>query len=76
MPHLVTLLVIRLVICGCLVYSFFNHTLSKAEKYFVGGLAILYNPIFKVHLGSKELWIIAIITVVFIWHIHHKNKRF
>ena len=58
----------RLVECGSAI--FFSHRLHRKREtvfaWLFGGLAILYNPIFPIHLYDKELWMaVNALTAVF-----------
>ena len=51
----------RLVVCGCAIYyavQFCGHSHATLVWIF-GFLAVLYNPIIPIHLGTKGLWIIV-----------------
>jgi len=43
----------------------------------IGGLAVLYNPLFLVHLGSKAIWLVANIgTLIFMyWAAGHCTNQ-
>jgi hypothetical protein len=42
--------------------------LSSGHRVALGGLAMLYNPVLPVHLGSKALWsLMNLGTVVYLW---------
>ena len=51
---------LRLLFFGCLLfmgYAVYEKVQVFSPPIFIiGGLALLYNPIFLVHLGSKGLW--------------------
>lgn len=59
----------------CIILSWLSWKTFNIEKYrtwlFVSiPLALLYNPIIPIHLGSKSLWIaINLFTVIAIWLI-------
>ena len=56
----------RLVVCGCAIYyaAQFSGQSHATLVWIFGFLAVLYNPIIPIHLGTKGLWIIVnVITV-------------
>ena len=59
----------RWVVCGSAI--FFSHRLHRNHDtvfaWLFAGLAILYNPIFPIHLYDKEIWIVvnALTAIVF-----------
>lgn len=49
---------------------------AGGDKWVLGGLAVLYNPIVSVHLGDKELWsILNIATVIYFWVVRMRWRR-
>ena len=65
----------RLVVCICAI--FFLSQLYKLHErtsvFIFVGIAILYNPLFPIHLGDKSIWIVVnIITAIFF--LINKNK--
>ena len=65
----------RIVVCVCAI--FFASQLYKANEqnsvFIFGGIAVLYNPLFPIHLGDKSIWIVVnIITAIFF--LINKNK--
>ncbi len=65
----------RLVVCICAV--FFLSQLYKINErtsvFIFVGIAILYNPIFPIHLGDKSIWIVVNIITAILFLIN-KNK--
>ena len=59
-------MLLRLFLCGVCLYFLSSVTgVRDGEKWVLAGLAVLYNPLVPVELGSKPLWsIINIGTVV------------
>ena len=51
----------RIVVCVCAVY--FASQLYRANEqnsvFIFGGIAVLYNPLFPIHLGDKSIWIVV-----------------
>ncbi len=65
----------RIVVCVCAL--FFATQLYKNNimptVWIFSGIAILYNPIFPVHLGEKSIWIVVNIITALMFIIN-KNK--
>ena len=55
---------LRFVVCGVTAFGAFNiYEKSQGAAYVYGGIALLFNPFFPIHL-SKDTWqVIDIITV-------------
>lgn len=60
-------MLLRLFLCGVCVYFITAlPAVRDGEKWVLGGLVVLYNPLVPVTLGSKLLWtVINIATVAF-----------
>ena len=61
---------LRLGLCLACVYyvSQGQPSLAVGHRFVLGGLAVLYNPVIPVHLGSKPLWtLVNLATVVYFW---------
>jgi len=69
-------MLLRLFLCGVSVYFLTRpRGVRDAEKWVLGGLAVLYNPIAPVGLGSKTMWsIINIATVVWFWTLNRRTS--
>ena len=67
---------LRLFLCGVSRYFLTRpRGVRDAEKWVLGGLVVLYNPIFPIELGSKLLWsVINIATVVWFWRLHQRAR--
>ena len=67
-------LLLRLFLCGVSVYFLTRtHGVRDTEKWVLGGLVVLYNPIAPVPLGSKLLWsTINIATVAWFSRLHRR----
>lgn len=65
---------LRLFLCGISVYFLTRPTgVRDVEKWVLVALAVLYNPIAPVELGSKPLWsIINLVTVVWFWMLNRR----
>ena len=65
----------RIVVCVCAI--FFASQLYKAREhnsvYIFGGIAILYNPLFPIHLGDKSMWIVVNIITGILFLINKKK---
>lgn len=71
-------MLLRLVLCGISLFLLLgaNLVLEDWHRWTLGGLAVLYNPIFPVRLGEKGIWIVLnIITVVLFWMIQARQRR-
>ena len=66
---------LRLFLCGlCLYFLTRPRGVREAEKWVLGGLALLYNPIAPVGLGSKTIWsVVNIATVVWLWRLKRRS---
>jgi len=70
---------LRIVCCGCFAY---NAVVGRRENrgdwtYAFAGLAVIYNPVFRIHL-DRTFWVIVnILTIVFLVAalIHHERGR-
>ena len=71
-------MLLRLFFCGvCIYYLSSVPVVRDGEKWLLGGLAVLYNPLVPVELGSKPLWtIINIATVVYFWMLSRRTSSF
>lgn len=70
-------MLLRLGLCVACVYyvSQAGSALAVGHRFVLGGLAVLYNPLIPVHLGSKPLWtIINIATVVYFWFLESQRS--
>ena len=59
---------LRLIVCGTAIYLtwFAKNTNKQGWMWTFGFVALLFNPIFPIHL-EKELWVIIDITVAVIF---------
>jgi hypothetical protein len=69
---------LRVILCGsALAIGFIE--LENREPLFLaplGAVALLYNPIFPVHLGDKSIWIVLnIITIAYFWSFLVLKRR-
>ena len=71
-------LLLKIVLCTVLLRQTFLH-FEANNTLWIGllAVAVLYNPIFQIHLGSKVMWSISnIATVLFIAHsLRLVNRR-
>jgi uncharacterized protein DUF6804 len=67
-------MLLRLLLCGLCIYFLSSvPRVSDGEKWVLTGLAILYNPVFPIELGSKPLWsIINVGTVIWFWVLRRR----
>ena len=66
---------LRLFLCGVSLYFLTRpRGVREAEKWVLGGLALLYNPVFPIELGSKSLWsAINVATVIWFWTLKRRT---
>jgi|AntRauTorckE6833_2_1112554.scaffolds.fasta_scaffold14755_2 hypothetical protein len=74
-------ILLRLFFFGCLLFLgyavYYKAQDLTAPLFVIGGLALLYNPLFPVHLGSKAIWLGVNIGTVFymFWVVtNHTNE--
>jgi hypothetical protein len=67
---------LRLFLCGlCLYYLASVPGAREGEKWLLVGLAVLYNPLVPVELGSRLLWsIVDVGTIVFFWRLTRRGR--
>lgn len=67
-------MLLRLFFCGLSLYFLTRPAgIRDAEKWVLAGLAVLYNPLVPIELGSRVLWtIVNLGTVIF---FHRLNRR-
>ena len=67
---------LRLFLCGVSLYFLTRpRGVRDVEKWVLGGLVVLYNPIFPIELGSKPLWsVINIATVLWFWTLNRRTQ--
>ena len=67
---------LRLFLCGLSLYFLTRpRGLRDAEKWVLGGLVVLYNPIVPIGLGSTLLWsIIQVATVAWFWTLKRRTS--
>ena len=65
----------RSVVCICAVFFLSQlYKINERTSVFIFlGIAILYNPIFPIHLGDKSIWIVVNIITAILFLIN-KNK--
>ena len=64
---------LRLFLCGLSLYFLTRPGVRESEKWVLAGLALLYNPIVPIGLGSKVVWsIINIATVAWFWTLNRR----
>ena len=73
-------MLLRLLFFGCLIFIGFKIYEKSHEfiapLFIIGGLALLYNPLFPIHLGSKVAWIIINIgTIAFMFWLSEKHGQ-
>lgn len=59
---------LRILICGACIYlANVDAQMGRSRwAWLLGGLAVLYNPIFKIHLGREIWWITNLATIWFL----------
>ena len=69
-------LLVRLFFCGVsLFYLTRPRGVSDTEKWVLAGLAVLYNPLVPVEIGSKALWTIVTVATVVYFQILSRRAR-
>ena len=69
-------MLVRLFFCGVsLFYLTRPAGVGDAEKWVLAGLAVLYNPLVPVELGSKTLWTIVNIATVAYFHVLNRRTH-
>lgn len=64
---------LRLFLCGLSLYFLTRPGLQESERWVLGGVAVLYNPIAPIPLGSKLLWsVLNIATVSWFWMLKRR----
>ena len=60
----------RLIFATILTITAYHLFKRQASRWVVAAaLAVLYNPIIPIHLGSKELWaLVNLVTILFVFH--------
>ena len=68
-------MLLRLFLCGVSLYFLTRpRGVGDVEKWVLGGLVVLYNPIAPVPLGSELLWaVINIATVLWFWTLNRRS---
>jgi hypothetical protein len=52
------------------------NSISEPWKWIYGSAAILYNPLFPVRLGQKELWIgLNLVTLAILWYGRYSLRK-
>ena len=69
---------VRIVVCLFGAVAFVSlHESYKSEKVAFLILAIVYNPIFPIHFGSRIIWLpINLITIWFFWKLRVEVKEY
>jgi hypothetical protein len=67
---------LRLFLCGVSLYFLTRPGgVRDSEKWILGGLVVLYNPIVPVGLGSKAIWsLVNIATVAWFWVLDRRIR--
>lgn len=70
-------ILLRLFLCVLCIYFLSSvRAVRDGEKWVLAGLAVLYNPIAPLELGSKPLWsLINIVTVAWFWWLDRRSGR-
>ena len=62
---------LRLIVCGSMVALCFDSIIPNWLKYMLGLQALLYNPVIRIHLGDREVWmgfnVVAIAFYLVAW---------
>lgn len=71
-------LLLRLWCCGVSIVfaSRLTPPWAPPHGWVLGGLAVLYNPLLPVALGSKSLWtVVNVATVAYLWALAGRSGR-
>jgi hypothetical protein len=71
-------MLLRLFLCGASLFFLAgaNLTLSDWQRWALGGLAVLYNPVVPIRIGEKAIWeVLNVITIVLFWGVALKPRR-
>jgi hypothetical protein len=71
-------MLLRVSLCVVCAYYLLQSSppLSSGHRIALGGLAVLYNPVLPVHLGSKPLWsLVNLGTVIYLWVLARYHSR-
>jgi hypothetical protein len=63
---------LRLFLCSVCLFFIFGArlTLKDWQRWVLGGLAVLYNPVLPIVIGNKGIWeILNVATVVLLWSV-------
>ena len=65
----------RIVVCVCAIFfaSQLYRVSEQSSVFIFVGIAVLYNPLFPIHLGDKSIWI-AVNVITGILFMLNKNK--
>ena len=65
---------LRLFLCGLSLYFLTRARVRESEKWVLVCVALLYNPIAPIGLGSKIVWsVINIATVAWFWTLNRRG---
>jgi hypothetical protein len=67
---------LRFVVCGTCVYFALSEADAGRTKWawVLGGVAVLYNPIIRIHL-SRDLWAVINFATIWFFAIHMWSHR-
>jgi hypothetical protein len=67
---------LRLVVCGVCIYLAVQEENAgrKAWVWVLGAVAILYNPIFRIHL-TRDIWSVVNIATILLLVVHMWSMR-
>lgn len=67
---------LRLFLCGVSLYFLTRpRGVRESEKWILGGLVVLYNPIVPIGLGSQTIWsLINVATVAWFWVLDRRIR--
>jgi hypothetical protein len=64
---------LRIFLCGLCLYLLTRPGVRDPEKWILGGLAVLYNPIAPIGLGSRLVFsVVNIATVAWFWTLKRR----
>ena len=71
-------LLLRLLLCGASLYLLLGANLNLVdwERWLLGGVAVLYNPVLPIRIGEKGIWeVLNVATLALFWLVTISSRR-
>ena len=71
-------MLLRLLLCGVGLFFLLGVKLrlQNWQRWALGGLAVLYNPLWPIRLGEKGIWeVVNVATVVLFWVVASAEEK-